>query len=181
MARIHRALRVAPLVWALSCSAPRARDLAEPATAEDLLPLPGAVTDGNAHRAVRQALQRHARSASDVHHRYGYAFREGGFVQLYEYNAIDRGRPFSARVYVDYAQVSSAAVRVFFDTALLRDRVEVTLRGRLRRWQQPLSPFNPVPELDQEPSTAELGELVLVFDDPPAADALAQALRLLRG
>jgi hypothetical protein len=181
MARIHRTLRVAVLLLG-SCSAPGAgRDAADPLEPRDLEPFPAAVAADNARDVVRKALQAHRRSASDVHRRTGYVFRDRGFVQLVRDRASSGGAESETRIFADYASLSSTASRVVLDTALLRERIEVTLVGRFRAWSARVTPYEPLPDLGAETGVRDRSSMVLVFDDAEAARKLQEALRLLSG
>jgi hypothetical protein len=180
MAGKHRALRVALVLALASCAAPAWRDLSDPVTVEDLTALPAEVTPGNARSVARKCLQRHAVSASDVHRRTAYAFRERGFVQLLTLNAMDGGRRTRhERTCVDFADLESASSEIRLDPTLLRRRIELTLRGRFRRWETPVTPYTPQPELGAEPSPREETSFLLILDDPDAGARLEAALRLL--
>jgi hypothetical protein len=162
-----------------SCAAPGARrELAEPITVEDLQALPSEVNAENARAVARQCLQTHRRSATNVHERYGYAFRERGFVQLASFQQSPER---VSRVYVDFAAVQAARSEVFVDTALFRHRVRVELSGPFRRWESVVSPFRAQPDLDAEPATHPIDGLVIVFDNADAATQLIKALQLLSG
>jgi hypothetical protein len=165
-----------------ACTVPEARmDYSEPVTVEDMTPLPPKVTVENASQVVRKCLQRHRKDATDVHHRYGYAFFPEGFVQLYRFNPIDRGnREKLARVYVSFDQVESIRSQVVYDMAMFRDRYEVRVRGTLRRWEAFYDPYRALPPPGEEPSTHPAEELVLVFKEALTAKRLEEALELLR-
>lgn len=177
MARKHRAIRIALFLLLGACTVPGARrDLSQAVQPADLEPLPEKVTAENARDVVRQCLQLHRRTDSSVYVRYGYAFRDRGFVQLIE----ERSEPERViRVYVDYASVASTASQVFFDTSKLRERIEVTLRGAFRRWEARINPYRAQPDLDAEPATHPQESIVLLFDDASAARKLSEALKAL--
>ncbi len=178
MARIDRPLRVAALLALGACAAPAWRDLSEPVSAEDLAALPSEVTSGNASRVVRRCLQRHRDAATNVHRRYGYAFRPDGFVQLLALPGSPRDR--HVRTFVDYARVESVSSETFLDPTRLRRSFRVTLRGSFRRWEAAVSPYEPQPAIGAEPETREVESFELVLDDPDAASRLAEAVALLR-
>jgi hypothetical protein len=184
MERILKALRVTGLAVLSACAAPAgARDLGDPVTVEDLMPLPSSVTAENARTVVRQCLQRHRRAATDVHRRVGYAFRPAGFTQLAHQPATDRGEPArSSRVFVEYAAVASADSRVFTDLMAFRDVVQVMLRGRFQEWDGVVTPYRPPPAAGEEPFLRDRETLELDFpaSEAEAAKRLVEALRTLK-
>lgn len=179
MARIDRPVRIVGLLALASCMAPAWRDLSDPVSVDDRAALPAAVTPENARGVVRRCLQRHRDSATNAHHRYGYAFREGGFVQLYSLAGVDRGRELHVRTFVDFAAVDSATSETFVDNTRLRRSFRVILRGTFRRWDARPTPYVTQPEIGSEPGTSAIDSLELVLDEGVAALRLVEALTLL--
>lgn len=179
MARQHRTIRVISLAALAGCAGPGWRDVSEPATPEDLASLPAKVTADNARDVVRKALQRHAGAESNALRSVGYAFRRHGFVQLRTERPGDGRRDRHVRTYVDYGSLAAPTSEVVLDTALMRRRVRVVVKGDLRRWETSVVPTEPAPPLGAEPSRAPVEALALDFDDADAAVRLVEALRLL--
>jgi hypothetical protein len=182
--RRRATLAAAVLGLAAACASPVAHlDAGDPVTIEDLADLPAAVTPENARQVVRQCLQRHRRAASDVHRRYAYAFREGGFVQILHRTARDRGeKDRVSRLAVDFACIDAVERRTDFDWMMIRDEVRVTLRGRFRSWSSLVTPYRDPPPIGREPTTHDANTLVLTYPPSEAGTArrLVEALRILQ-
>lgn len=161
------------------CAGTGWRDLSEPASPADLQAFPDSTTAAGARDVVRKALQRHAGAESNALRSVGYAFRRHGFVQLVTERRADGRRDRHVRTYASFGLLEAPASEVVVDTALLRRRVRVTLRGGLSRWETAVDPVGTAPPLGGEPSRASLETLALDFDDADAAPRLVEALRLL--
>jgi hypothetical protein len=177
---IGKASLPAFLLLFVSCSTTRSPgDWGEPITIEDLQPLPSDVTNENARLIVRRALQAHRHWNDYPDEAYGYVFRESGFVQIYHRTPVDRSLERVSRTYVDYASIRSAQAEPYFDFQRLKERYRVTLSGTFRRWEAPVVPSRPEPELGREPSLQPVDSLSLALEDPVMAKRLSDALLLL--
>jgi hypothetical protein len=164
----------------VSCSTTGSRGgLAEPITIDDLQPLPDEVTNQNARLVIRRALQAHRHGNDYPDEEYGYIFRESGFVQIYHRTPLDRAEERVSRTFVEYASVRSARGEPYFDFQRLKERYRVTLSGTFRRWEAPVIPSRPQPELGSEPSLHPVESLSLALEDPVMAKKLSDALLLL--
>jgi hypothetical protein len=180
MARIDRPLRVIAVLALASCAVPPGPpDPSEPLVPDDLVAEPAEVTPENARALARRCLQQHRASRSDAHRRYGYLFRDRGFIQ-FEWT-LDQGRERETRTSVDYALLERVEEAVRFDPTLLRHEVEVVLHGRFRLWEARWDPYRAWPAPDPEPETRPADRLVLRFRDAAAAGRLVRSLRLLSG
>ena len=150
MARSHRAIRVALLLFA-GCAAPPPKPETEPIRPEDLAALPAEVTKANAADVVRKCLQRHAAAASDVHRRYGYRFQPDGFERVLTETFSDGRRDRWSSLRIAYAGLGAVTTSTRVDPTRLRRVTEVVAKD----W-------------------------TIAFDDPDTALALARALELLR-
>lgn len=155
------------------------RDFAEPLTVDDFEPLPTQVTKDNARLVVRKCLQAHRRTSATPDSEYGYAFLEGGFVQLYHVRSLDREEERTARIYMDYGTLEAAVAEPHYNLTRLRDEFRVTLQGMFRKWESHVRSFRAQPNLGAEPSTVPMASLVLVLDDPVVAKRLTEALAIL--
>jgi hypothetical protein len=165
-----------------SCSTERPyRDLADPVTLEDLLPLPSQVTMENARRVVRSGLQMHRRANDFPDGQFGYVFREEGFVQIHHQTPQDRAEERVMRTFVDFRSISSVTAEPYFDFQRIRERYRVTLKGSFRSWGAPVLASRAQPEIGQEPTSSLVKTVGLALDDPTAARQLSIALVLLSG
>ncbi|HXX92030.1 MAG TPA: hypothetical protein VEN81_00260 [Planctomycetota bacterium] len=174
-----RLLGAATLLLAACSEGGGYRELGEPITLDDGLPLPAPVTRENARLVVRRCLQAHRQSSSTPEADTSYAFSESGFVQLIHARTLDRSEERVSRIYVAFAAIRSVKAESMFNVTRLRTEYRVVLEGTFRRWEAPVRAFRTLPELGQEPAKAEVPSLILTFDEAPTAKRLSEALSLL--